>query len=73
MNIIGSKLYVFGGQVDGHFFNDLLSFDLNQLQSPANRWEMLIPDSADDPSPSRNIPIGRTNHSIISWNERLYL
>ncbi|KAJ5590966.1 hypothetical protein N7450_004938 [Penicillium hetheringtonii] len=37
LNILGSKLYVFGGQVEGFFFNDLIAFDLNQLQNPANK------------------------------------
>lgn len=29
LNILGAKVYVFGGQVEGQFFNDLVAFDLN--------------------------------------------
>lgn len=29
LNILGANLYIFGGQVDGYFFNDLVAFDLN--------------------------------------------
>lgn len=69
---MGSKLYVFGGQVDGHFFNDLLAFDLNELQNPTNHWELLVVDSAEDQF-NRIIPLGRTNHTMISWQDKLFL
>ncbi|RAL10380.1 putative cell polarity protein (Tea1) [Aspergillus homomorphus CBS 101889] len=73
LNILGSKLYVFGGQVEGFFFNDLAAFDLNQLQSTANKWEFLIRNSHEGGPPPGQIPPARTNHTIVSFNDRLYL
>ncbi|KAL4980372.1 hypothetical protein BDW66DRAFT_54658 [Aspergillus desertorum] len=73
LNILGSKLYVFGGQVEGYFFNDLVAFDLNQLQNSGNKWEFLIQNSHEGgPSPGQ-IPPARTNHTIVCFNDKLYL
>ncbi|KAL8838292.1 MAG: hypothetical protein Q9170_002189 [Blastenia crenularia] len=73
LNILGSKIYVFGGQVEGCFFNDLWAFDLNALQNANSKWEMLIPNSLDGGPPEGQIPPARTNHSTITWNDKLYL
>ncbi|KAF2724736.1 hypothetical protein K431DRAFT_217301 [Polychaeton citri CBS 116435] len=73
LNILGSKIYIFGGQVEGYFFNDLVAFDLNALQQPQNRWEILIRNSIDGGPPHGQIPPARTNHTIVSWGDRLYL
>ncbi|CAL3968233.1 unnamed protein product [Diplocarpon coronariae] len=73
LNILGSKIYVFGGQVEGYFMNDLVAFDLNQLQVPTNRWEMLIRNSEEGGPPPGQIPPARTNHSVVTYNEKLYL
>ncbi|GFP54529.1 tip elongation aberrant protein 1 [Trichoderma asperellum] len=63
-----SKIYIFGGQVEGFFMNDLSAFDLNQLQSPTNRWEILIKAEANP-----KVPAARTNHSIVTFNDKMYL
>lgn len=73
LNILGSKIYIFGGQVEGFFFNDLVAFDLNALQQAANRWEVLIQNTIDGGPPHGQIPPARTNHSVVTWNDRLYL
>ncbi|GAB0138761.1 hypothetical protein EsDP_00006985 [Epichloe bromicola] len=68
LNILGSKIYIFGGQVEGYFMNDLSAFDLNQLQSPNYMWEILLPSDT-----SNKTPAARTNHSMVTFNDRLYL
>ena len=68
MNILGSKIFIFGGQVEGFFMNDLSAFDLNQLQMPNNRWEILVAGEA-----SPKIPAARTNHTMVTYNDRMYL
>jgi hypothetical protein len=75
LNILGSKIYIFGGQVEGFFFNDLVAFDLNSLQSSASRWEVLLPNTKDQVAPQAQgrSPPPRTNHSIVTWQDRLYL
>lgn len=73
LNILGSKIYIFGGQVEGYFFNDLVAFDLNALQQATNRWDVLIQNTIDGGPPHGQIPPARTNHTMVSWNDRLYL
>ena len=73
LNILGSKIYIFGGQVEGLFFNDLIAFDLNALQNPVNQWEFLIPNTDDSLTSAAKVPPARTNHTIVSYNDQLYL
>ncbi|KAI0080361.1 hypothetical protein K474DRAFT_1658082 [Panus rudis PR-1116 ss-1] len=64
--MVGSKFYVFGGQVDGEFLNDLWSFDLNTLRTKA-AWELVEP-AAGSPKPAQ-----RTGHVCISYGEKIIL
>lgn len=73
LNLLGSKIYIFGGQVEGFFFNDLVAFDLNSLQSANSAWEVLIPNSGDATLPAGMSPPARTNHTIVTWQDKLYL
>ncbi|KAL9619823.1 MAG: hypothetical protein Q9160_005563 [Pyrenula sp. 1 TL-2023] len=73
LNILGSRIYVFGGQVEGLFFNDLMAFDLNNLQNPVNQWEYLIRNSAEGGPQPGQIPPARTNHTVISYQDQLFL
>ncbi|KAF6835912.1 kelch domain-containing protein [Colletotrichum plurivorum] len=73
LNILGSKIYIFGGQIEGYFMNDLSAFDLNQLQMPNNRWEMLIQNTDSGGPAVGKIPAARTNHSVVTFNDKMYL
>ncbi|KAI1876111.1 hypothetical protein JX265_000642 [Neoarthrinium moseri] len=73
LNIVGSKIFIFGGQIEGYFMNDLAAFDLNQLQLPTNRWEILYENIDINSSPKGRVPPARTNHTMISYNDKLYL
>lgn len=53
--------------------NDLAAFDLNQLQQPNNRWEMLIESNDDKAVREGKIPPARTNHTIVTWADKMYL
>jgi len=71
---MGSRIYIFGGQVEGYFFNDLVAFDLNALQQANSRWEVLVPNNPDGkPVQGGQIPQARTNHTIVTWNDKLVL
>ena len=65
LNILGSRLLVFGGQVDDYYFNDLVTFDLNTLSSPNARWELV--QAVTDP------PGARTGHVCLSLGDKLVM
>jgi hypothetical protein len=65
ISTIGSVLYVFGGQLDDYFFDDLICYDLNTLQSENSHWTFIKPNSRSPPP--------RTNHTIITYQDKLYL
>ena len=46
---------------------------MNALQQATNRWEILIQNTIDGGPPHGQIPPARTNHTIISYNDKLYL
>ncbi|ODV89918.1 hypothetical protein CANCADRAFT_31017 [Tortispora caseinolytica NRRL Y-17796] len=64
---LGSKLYLFGGQRDSEFFNDIYEFDLENLLTSKSQGEwVLLPVSGNAPNP-------RTNHSMIIYRNTLIL
>ncbi|KAG5440628.1 hypothetical protein PCK2_000338, partial [Pneumocystis canis] len=80
LNILGTKIIIFGGQMETFFFNDLISFDLDtcmfmngsiaiklifSVNTSNAKWEQI--------NPITNSPPARTNHIMITYQEKLYL
>lgn len=63
---VGSKVFVFGGQLDDYFFDDLLCYDLTMLRKPEAQWELVVTKDGVRPPP-------RTNHSMVMFQDKLYL
>lgn len=62
---LGARIYVFGGQVDDMFFDDMWAFDLTTWRSPAAKWVKISPTTPPPPP--------RTNHTVVTWHDKLYL
>ena len=72
MNFLDPRLLVFGGQDEGTYFNDLYIFDGSGTpenpSDPTADWESWLPNDA---YPDR--PLARADHTMVSWDEKLYL
>lgn len=60
-----TRLYLFGGQFDDTYFNDLAVFDLSSFRRPDSHWEFLKPTTFSPP------PL--TNHTMISYDNYLWV
>ncbi|SCU99407.1 LADA_0H19570g1_1 [Lachancea dasiensis] len=60
-----TKLYVFGGQFDDTYFNDLSVFDLSSFRRPDSHWQFIKPNTFTPP------PL--TNHTMISYDFKLWV
>lgn len=66
VTMVGSKFFIFGGQVDGEFLNDMWAFDLNSLKSRPT-WESYEPASGNDKPPRR------TGHASVTHGDRIII
>lgn len=60
-----TKLYLFGGQFDNTYFNDLVMFDLSSFRNANAHWEFMKPRSF--------FPPPMTNHTMVSYDNKLWL
>ena len=64
-NPMQTKLYLFGGQIDETYFNDLVVFDLSSFRRPNSHWEFLEPVST--------LPPPLTNHTMVTYDNKLWV
>ncbi|KAL6946855.1 hypothetical protein ACO0QE_001707 [Hanseniaspora vineae] len=64
-NVTTTKLYVFGGQFDDTYFNDLCCYDLSSFRKPNSHWVFLKPETF--------IPPPITNHSMCVYENKLWV
>lgn len=64
-NQMKTKLYLFGGQFDDTYFNDLAFYDLSSFRRPDSHWEFLKPETF--------VPPPLTNHTMVSYDHKLWV
>lgn len=60
-----TKLYLFGGQFDDTYFNDLAVYDLSSFRRSDSHWEFLKPKTF--------VPPPLANHTMVSYDHKLWV
>jgi hypothetical protein len=79
--VVGSKLFVFGGQIGGNVFNDMWTLDLNCRTFACCCSEPFQPDTpvvksqplweSYEPTPGNKKPLPRTGHVSVTTEDRI--
>ncbi|CAI4062932.1 Kel2p SKDI_07G4870 [Saccharomyces kudriavzevii IFO 1802] len=64
-NPMQTKLYLFGGQLDKTYFNDLAMFDLSSFRRRNSHWEFL--------EPATTVPPPLANHTMVTYGNKLWV
>ncbi|KAF9288162.1 Negative regulator of mitotic exit [Mortierella alpina] len=63
--VIGTVMYIIGGQLSGYFLNDIASFDLKTLNGKRPAWTQLEPKS--------DLPPARAGHCAAAYEGKVYI
>ncbi|KAF9177514.1 Negative regulator of mitotic exit [Haplosporangium sp. Z 767] len=63
--VIGTTMYIFGGQFNGYYLNDIAAFNMKTLNTANPKWERLEPTS--------ELPPARAGHCAASHDGKIYI
>ncbi|KAG0259273.1 Negative regulator of mitotic exit, partial [Linnemannia exigua] len=63
--VIGTTLYIFGGQFNGYYLSDIACFDMKSLNTSNPRWNRLEPAS--------ELPPARAGHCAAAHDGKVYI
>lgn len=79
----GTKFYIYGGQVDGEFLDDLWCFDLSSCECDflwTSCLSSTLPVKRGNPQwdnlsspPGTKAPAKRTGHVLVTYGDKLFL
>ncbi|GET58069.1 hypothetical protein RIR_jg27089.t2 [Rhizophagus irregularis DAOM 181602=DAOM 197198] len=73
VSVVGTKMYIFGGQHVGRYLNDLVAFDIktrkwnffNKLVKSNASWDFIVPNNQSPPC--------RSGHVSFAHKEKIYI
>ncbi|KAF9365637.1 Negative regulator of mitotic exit [Mortierella sp. NVP85] len=63
--VIGTVMYVVGGQLSGYYLNDIASFDMKTLNGKNPSWTTIEPKS--------DLPPARAGHCAVAYDGKVYI
>ncbi|KAF9169517.1 Negative regulator of mitotic exit [Mortierella sp. AD010] len=63
--LIGTVMYITGGQYSGYYLNDIASFDMKTLNGKHPKWSLIEPKSS--------LPPARAGHCAATYDGKVYI
>ncbi|KAI1317687.1 Negative regulator of mitotic exit [Mortierella claussenii] len=63
--VVGTVMYIMGGQLSGYYMNDIAAFDMKTLNGKHPTWTVLEPKS--------ELPPARAGHCAAAFDGRIYI